>query len=490
MKGIINTPNAPILIESMRSMGYNFSSAISDLIDNSISANAKRIDIIFDPYDDPILIILDDGIGMNRSKLIDSMKFGSKDPLSVREESDLGRFGLGMKSAALSQCRELIVASKQDDAINAMAWNLDNVAKENSWSIVEYELDEINDFPYIEKLRKYESGTYLLLKNFDRVEVSSANLAKRLNELVSELSSHIELIFHRFLENDLEIYINNRKLISKDPFLTSHQKTILKRKQKINLDGSSIYVQPYILPHTSYLSEEDKKNVGGLENLRKNQGFYIYRNRRLIIWGKWFNLSRKHELNKLARVQVDFPNALDRVWNVDIKKSTVTIPDKIKKKLYAAVDESIFGSNNVEEYRGKKERKSKEIEYHWHRQEDRDGSVEYRVNRESLLIKQLKSSLNSEQKEILGFIFSNLEASLPMQNLYLDKSKGKLKNYIIESKVSELTDEAIKQIDILIEKCKDKYEIRGMIEAVLKTERFSNEEVKEKVLKRYEVYYE
>ena len=136
-------PFAPSLIESMRSLGYSFSSAIADLIDNSISANANNIDIISEPGLNPWLVILDDGLGMSEKELYEAMRYGSTNPLDKRSENDLGRFGLGLKSASLSQCRHLVVISKQNDEINAYSWDLDYVIEKGAWMLKGFSDEEI-----------------------------------------------------------------------------------------------------------------------------------------------------------------------------------------------------------------------------------------------------------------------------------------------------------------------------------------------------------
>ena len=145
-------PSAPILIESIRSIGYSFETAIADLIDNSISAKATRIDILSIPKEEPYIIIFDNGNGMNKVELEEAMRLGSKNPNEVREENDLGRFGLGLKSASLSQCRNLTVVSKKDGKLSAFSWNLDYVIERNSWSILEYSEEEIMQLENIELL--------------------------------------------------------------------------------------------------------------------------------------------------------------------------------------------------------------------------------------------------------------------------------------------------------------------------------------------------
>lgn len=268
-------PSAPILIESIRSIGYSFQSAIADLIDNSISANAKRIDIYSIPNDNPYIVIFDNGNGMNENELEEAMRLGSKSPNDIRDENDLGRFGLGLKSASLSQCRSLIVVSKKDEKISAFSWDLDYVILKNSWSILEFDEEEIRKLPHIELFNNVEQGTYVLLQKFDRIEVSTSNLNKTISEKMNLTIDHLALVFHRYIEDGLEIFVNNRKIEALDPFLTKNRATQIKRTQEIKINGATIIVKPFILPHYNKLSEEDLKKVGGKEDLRKNQGFYI-----------------------------------------------------------------------------------------------------------------------------------------------------------------------------------------------------------------------
>lgn len=348
MKIVQSTPYAPLLIESMRSLGYSFDTAIADLIDNSVSAGAKNISIMLDPSDDPQLIIFDDGRGMDTATLEEALRFGSQGPNVIRDEHDLGRFGLGLKSASLSQCRNLIVVSKRDGSLCCFSWDLDEVQRTNDWSILEYSQEEIRQLPSIELFDGVESGTYVLLQNFDRIAASSHDIKKTLDASVESAESHLSLVFHRIISEDgVTILINGRPIEPKDPFLEDHKSTQRLREQRIAINDESITLQPYILPHRNKLSREDLRRVGGADDLRTNQGFYIYRCKRLILWGTWFRLLGKDELNKLARVKVDIPNSLDEIWSIDVKKSTANLPDKIRKNLYSSIKESVFGSKKL-----------------------------------------------------------------------------------------------------------------------------------------------
>lgn len=293
-----NEPTADVLMTSMRSMGYTFESAIADIIDNSVSAKCHRVDIKFpiDPQD-CYISICDDGIGMDRNELFDAMKYGSQLKKDYRDEDDLGRFGLGLKAASLSQCRKLTIVSKKDGCLSAFCWDLDQIEKAQDWSIIEFEPDEITEIKFADFLDNLDSGTVILWEDFDVLRKSSGSVYAELSEYKELVANYLSLIFHRYLNkpkpNTVDIWVNNYKLKGMDPFLENHKKTNIRREIIIPVKGSNgveqkIVVQPYVLPFQKDLSTEDKKNSGGIEEYRTKQGFYIYRNERLIIWGTWF----------------------------------------------------------------------------------------------------------------------------------------------------------------------------------------------------------
>ena len=345
-----NNPSADILINSMRAMGYTFESAVADVIDNSVSVKANMIEIKF-PVDpaECYVAICDNGKGMSREKLIEAMRYGSQVEGETRSEDDLGRFGLGLKAASLSQCRRLTVASKQDGEISALIWDLDVIGEKKGWYMVECTQEQISDIKFVSFLDDYESGTVVLWENFDLIEKSSGNVYAELNRLQDSTADYLSLIFHRYLNREgnakVTIKVNNFTLKGLDPFLENHKKTNIRRRIEIPILDSKgieryVSVQPYVLPFQKDLTAEDKKLSGGIENYRSKQGFYIYRNERLIIWGTWFGRHRD-ELTKYARVKVDIPNTLDDIWNIDIKKQNATIPSIIKSRLTRAVDEAM-----------------------------------------------------------------------------------------------------------------------------------------------------
>lgn len=441
-------PFAPSLIESMRSLGYSFPSAIADLLDNSISAKAKKITIISEPSSDPSLIIFDDGCGMTKDELYEAMRYGSSNPLETRNEDDLGRFGLGLKSASLSQCRKLVVISKKDGQVNGYSWDLDYVMEKKSWMLKGFSNDEIKEYMYSELLDSVEHGTYIYLSEFDRIKEGTGNIAETFNKCLDDMINHLALVFHRFIDEGLKIEVNGFGIESRDPFLTYHSATQRKRESSFYINEEKIGLKPYILPHLSKLSQADIDKVGGKDRLRSDQGFYVYRNKRLIIWGTWFRLERKDELNKLARVMVDIPNSLDYMWSIDVKKSTATLPDIIRKNMYNAVYESVLSSEAVHTYRGRKEKKNDDVEYIWERIKARDG-CRYVINRHIPQLKMLEETLDEKQVKMLDTIIGALEKSFPIGALYVDAAKGNIEEKKLDDneKVDQLWSELQVQIE-------------------------------------------
>lgn len=479
-------PFAPSLIESMRSLGYSFESAIADIVDNSISANADKIDIKVSLENKPYIIIFDNGCGMNKIELEEAMRYGSKNPLEKRATTDLGRFGLGLKSASLSQCRRLVVVSKKEGELSCYSWDLDHIIESNSWSMIGYTNKELNTFPEIEMFNNVETGTYVLLDQFDRIEEATNNLHKTLTNKIDSMINHLALVFHRFLERKVEIYVNNKKIDGRDPFLSNHKATQIKRSQNVNVNGVNIVVKPYILPHLNKLTLKDIEKVGSKENLRNEQGFYIYRNERLIIWGTWFRLERKDELSKLARVMVDIPSDLDYMWNIDIKKSSANLPDIIKRSLYNCVIEAVGGSESVHTYRGRKTQ-STDINHIWERIEVRDNCYEYRVNRDIPQLKILEESLDLTQLKYLNEIITQLEEKFPINNLYVDIAKGKVVEQPEENeeKIEKLYLQVTEQLEYAKERGMD-YKI--MAKAFISTEPYCNfNEIISKIKGEYEI---
>ncbi len=218
-------PYAPTLIESTRAIGYTLEAAIADIVDNSISALASCIDIFFFPVGDSYIAILDDGCGMDTDELETAMRYGSQSPNEKREANDLGRFGLGLKTASLSQCRTLTVVSKQDSCIEARCWDIDHVLETNDWSLLIFDSEEELDvIPQIEELRKLKSGTLVVWQNLDRLKVGTLDFKRSMGKKMDDVRNHLSLVFHRYISGEsgikkMLLRMNNVPVDFADPFL-------------------------------------------------------------------------------------------------------------------------------------------------------------------------------------------------------------------------------------------------------------------------------
>lgn len=454
-----NRPTADILMNSMRAMGYSFESAVADIIDNSISAGAHRIHIKFpiDPMDS-VIAICDDGCGMNSEQLFDAMKYGSEQKKDGREDTDLGRFGLGLKSASLSQCRKLSVVSKKEGNLSAYIWDLDVIEEKRDWYVIECNNNQIADLAYINWLDDKESGTIVIWENFDLIEKSAGNVYAELTKYQDSVADYLSLIFHRYLSkvgnNAVDIRINNYKLVGLDPFLENHNKTNIRKRVEIPIEDSNgvermVVVQPYVLPFQKDLSAEDKKKSGGIENYRSKQGFYVYRNERLIVWGSWFGRHRD-ELTKYARIKVDIPNSLDDIWGIDIKKQSAKIPASIKKRLTRAVDDAMDVAVKAQKYRGRIEKVDENIDYIWDRIKERNDQYIYRINRNSRVFDLVRNSIDDEVWNKIDMVLEEIENSVPYHQIYIDKSQNRIYDTVDEEREADIRNKAEILISIAV----------------------------------------
>lgn len=395
-------PHPSALIESLRSIGYTLETALADIIDNSITAGAATISTQFMWSDgSPWIAIVDDGCGMAPNQLRDAMRFGSMSPLEKRREDDLGRFGLGMKTASISQCRQLTVVSLRDQVISACEWDLDLIAQSNSddWVLGQLSEEQIRRDGFVSDLidqnfRDSPSGTIILWRNLDCLLAGSeqSKPESKFSENMNSAREHIELVFHRFLSPDAgrkstKMNFNGSRLEAFNPFgpqIPARQELTV---ETITLEGSNITVQPYVLPHHSKVSAEDYKRYAGEAGYLQNQGFYIYRNRRLIVKATWFRLIRKEELNKLIRVRIDIPNSLDHLWNINVDKSQLRPPESVRKQLRKIISK-IAGAGKLVFKRRSRTLQNRNMIAVWKR-EVFEGKIRYCINEEHPLLNSI-----------------------------------------------------------------------------------------------------
>lgn len=475
MKTIDMPPFAPVLMESTRAMGYNLEAAVADIIDNSIAAKATEVSIQFSPYTAvPYVSILDNGCGMTKTEINDAMRYGSQSSLNERDSSDLGRFGLGLKTASLSQCRCLTVISKQNRKVEARRWDLDEVYKKGSWALISLDKEDLKQIPqYEEQLKPLKNGTLVIWERLDRMLKGATSPDKLMNKQMELVRDHLALVFHRYLAGEsgitkISIKINDLPIEPKDPFLIGRS-TVFQADERFNIEGYPVYVSAFMLPHINTLTKKEKVALGGSEGLTKDQGFYIYRNKRLLVWGTWFRMHRKDELSKLARIRVDVPNALDHLWTLDIRKSTAIPPDVIKKNLARIVNRISEGSKRTWTFRGKREI-SDDGSHLWSKTRIREGVV-YNLNRDHVLLKLLTGSLDSEQKKLLENYLKLAEGNLPLNQLYVDLNNEEQVNV---RKEKDAEKEAMDTVQMILENIAGDPARSMQIQLMMQTDPFCN----------------
>lgn len=456
---IENPPEAGSLMGSMRAIGYSFETAIADIIDNSISADSHEIHLFFPTdADNCHVAILDDGYGMSKETLFTAMRYGSSACEENRDETDLGRFGLGMKSASLSQCRILTVVSKHNNNISAYRWDYNVIQGQGKWLLEDLHKKDIENLPHIVDLLDQDQGTLVVWQDFDLISKSSNGLVfTTLRDYMGKMIPYVGLIFHRYIssqrkEERITVFINKHKIEALDPFLESHAKTNKRKEIDIAIEDKDgierhVIAQPFILPFYKDLSDKDIQKIGGAENMRVKQGFYIYRNKRLIIWGTWYGLHR-NELTKNARIRVDIPNTLDDIWSIDVKKQNATIPPMIQRRLRRAVEESMNISIRQQTHRGRKANFDDNINYTWNRLEGRDENhYFYEINRETELFKFVKSKISDYDYNYLEMLIDEIEKGVPFQQMYLDTANNCLETVDEKEKESDAVNKAIILVD-------------------------------------------
>lgn len=445
----ISAPKPQALVESLRSVGYSMPTALADILDNSITATAQNIWIDFHwAGPDSSISILDDGTGMDEGTLANAMRPGSANPLDSRRAEDLGRFGLGLKTASFSQCRKLTVWSRQATGFPAgRCWDLDYVSRHDEWRLLK--LLPPNGSDSYERFRALTSGTLVVWEQLDRaVDRSPANSVEahqRFLQLITEVRAHLGMIFHRFLEgtNDsrrrtaLRIFINGRSAQHQvepwNPFMVEGGPASKETPpESMTLAGHSITVRGFVLPHKDRITEAQYLAGGGPLGWVAQQGFYIYRNNRIIVPGDWLRLGRtrpwaKEEQYKLARLAIDIPNVMDEDWALDIKKSTARPPAALRERLIELADAVRKDARQVFAHRGQYGPRPTTpavvvAERPWNSTVRANRTV-YLINRKHPLVEQTVARLGP-LAEHLKPLLRLIEETVPVERIWLDAAES------------------------------------------------------------------
>lgn len=416
MKALVVTPD-PALLESMRSIGYTVESAVADVIDNSLAGGARNVDVLFSASGPFEVAVLDDGTGMSREDAVTAMRLAATSPTAERRPEDLGRFGLGLKTASLSQCRTLTVASTKGGETTVLRWSLDHVIHSGEWSLLELEVDEASELLGFDEFAALKAGTLVHWGDLDQLTKTAGPDQADLDRVAVQVRDHIALVFHLFISGDgarqISFRLNRGAVPAIDPFLSHSMKTQQTEWEPIDIEGERVCLKAYTLPYLKRLSAADRARALQLGGLRETQGFYVYRGSRLVIWGTWFRVAPRSEMAKLTRVRVDIPNTLDHLWALDIKKSTASPPPQVRRRLSELAKTMMLPSQRVQEFRGRRVSQPTKVDLMWDLRINGEEFT-YEINVEHPSLQAFSRELTNEQRQQLELVLSDIESTFPI----------------------------------------------------------------------------
>ena len=441
--------NVSNFIDSYRNIGYTIETAVADIIDNSIFANAKRIDVnmVWDDYDagEPYVQIVDDGDGMNEAELIEAMRLACKSPKEHRDPKDLGRFGLGLKSASFSQCNLLTVGSKKEGfPQSAKQWDVSIIRDRNEFLLNHCSLEESG----IKEFIPNDHGTIVQWNQIDSFNIPKNSdgdkKRKYWMQIKDKTHNHISKIFGSY-KGHINFYFNGNPIQLWDPFLTENNETRVITDEEIYLGGSNkVKIKTFILPRV--LSSEEKLELVKNSNLNDLQGFYVYRNNRLIVAGSWLGLKKldKKDAYRLAHIRIDIDNSMDELWNIDIKKEIASCPPEIQEKLLSYAKQARTESSKVFRTR-KRILKRHHIEnnensFIWN-YGSKDGRPYFQINRHNPILESFFEDLSVEQRESFNVVMKCIENYIPVLNIIEAESKSN--GEYIDNTASDISDDEI-----------------------------------------------
>lgn len=430
-------PRAGMLIESLRGLGYTTSTAVADIIDNSISAGARIVDVHIEwAGEDSWIRISDDGCGMDDADLERAMQLGASDPRHARRSDDLGRFGMGLKTASFSQARALTVLSRRAGSEAAcLRWDLDV-------------LEEISggDWPMIEGPRPGSegrlragaigaSGTVVLWEDLDRI-VTPGFSGDDLLEVLDTIEEHLAMVFHRLIgtaTGQIDLKLNGKRVKPWDPFLMGNMSKRLESLEYSLIGAPEVRAQLNVLPHKDMFDETaDFEAAAGPDGWTSQQGFYIYRNRRLLAVSGWLRLGERgrqwprDEAHRLARIRLDIPNTMDSEWSINVLKSAASPPVRLRPQLLRLAKEAREIARNVYAFRGRLVCDAAQdkggMPDIWEAVKKRSGVTAYRLSRQHDLYRSVMDRAGPLAKDIEALLHL-VEGTVPVQRIWLDTAE-------------------------------------------------------------------
>lgn len=424
-------PDPAGMIESLSALGYTLESAVADLVDNSIDADAKHVDVIFHWAGlDSYVAVVDDGRGMTEGALLDAMAIALKGPRATREVNDLGRFGMGLKTASFSQARMLTVWSRSANAEPATrVWDLDHVLQCGDWQLL-HKPDQ-DTAKILDALAGgvSGSGTVVLWRRLTKMvdefgAIDDQDAHGHFLEAIARVDRHLGMTFERFLatrrgrsrKGSMVLAINSAPVPSWDPFMAWHDATLPRPIENLEVDGHRVVVRPYVLPPKRRLTDEEYRFGAGPRGWLEQQGFYVYRNDRLIVPGEWLELPgfRKDEKHVMARIAVEVPAALDHLWSVDVKKASARPPLPLRGSLSRSAKATRVEAQGILAAISRTTglQKSDDLSFVW-RPERTDGNLRLRINWQHPLVKEALQT-STDARPVVRALLRFIEETVPL----------------------------------------------------------------------------
>jgi hypothetical protein len=419
----IANPHPAGTIESLRSLGYSTEAAVADLIDNSIAAGAHQVDVIFTWIGrESWAAVIDDGHGMTEAELVTAMTIAARGPGMPRGPQDLGRFGMGLKTASFSQARRLIVTSAAvGHPRTTRVWDLDLVRQTEEWRLLRHAGP---DEAVLEEQWSGQ-GTAVLWRHLHRydqpgVTTDDEPTERHFYEEIRRVEAHLAMVFGRFLTGRrIKLTVNNNPVLPWDPFLQHRPFSQRLPAEEIPISGHLMRVAGFVLPHLRHLSDEEARRSAGPRGWLEQQGFYVYRRDRLILAGDWLGIRgfRKEDKYILARVAVDIPAELDNEWSIDVRKSAAIPPVAARSHLQRIGASARDAAAAVLTQRGRVTARERgpDFAYAWTVRRN-SGQVTCRVNRHHPLVRQVLRGGPDEAADASALI-RLLEETVPVAAL-------------------------------------------------------------------------
>ncbi len=363
------TPGAARMSKSLRGLGYSLETAIADLVDNSVEANATEIDVDWNHADSEgpqnWVRISDNGDSMDSQRVTEALVYGSpidEAALAKFEYLDrLSAFGFGLKTASTSQCKKVLVAARQNPDrrdIHLRELDIDHFVKSDRWEIFEYTRKEEVPTTLYEPLLD-QPGTVILWQNLDRlldyVDPHGTSARLSVEKKFENVERHLGMVFHRYISGTTKqrgkkvtIRVNGTPVQAWDPFCRDEEESVPFEQNQLSVPNGEgpgsvpVYLNAVVLPRKEQFSSEsawEHAGNGSGKGWDRAHGFYFYRSDRIIDEGGWKGMNTLDPHYSLARVSIDFDPRADEAFALDIAKGSVKLPSEIRGGLkdYAAV---------------------------------------------------------------------------------------------------------------------------------------------------------